>query len=167
MRDPLLKWYAERTEIRWPHKIEDKYEELIQKGKTGKIYTNGEPIYRGHLITWMESSASPSYYFIHGERRGNCWDSSIVNHVILKLKGYKCLMVYGEIPTSVLLWNACMEHQWNEVYVDGEVYVVDYNDVIPRDDFYEKSHWRITSPDYDSEWYKEPSTFSQDFECGY
>jgi len=73
-------------------------------------------------------------------------DSSGANHVILKLMGYKSLLVEGEVP-----WF----HQWNEAYIDGKVYVVDYNDVIPRNNFYDKNGWEITSPEeYDPEWYK-------------
>lgn len=158
MRDPLLKWYADRTEIVWAHSLERDHSSFISrlyregigilpKIRIGKIYTNGELIHGGYPN--HGPPYNPSYYFADGKRNGHCITSSIVNNVILRLKGYKCLHVIGKYPKGG-------GHQWNEVYIDGEVYIVDYNDVIPRDYFYEKNGWKITSQEYDPEWYKEP-----------
>jgi hypothetical protein len=153
MRDPLLKWYADRTEIRWLIGRIGEHHSLPPEGeRIGLIYTDGKPIYRG--VTRGEMPYNPSYYFTHTERRcPTCVESAIVNHVILKLKGYKCLQVIG--LKRYYLSNAVYGHQWNEAYIDGHVYVVDYNTVIPRDKFYEEN-WEITSEDYDPEWYKKP-----------
>ncbi len=95
MRDPLIRWYAERTEIRWETDSEER--------EVGKIYTDGEPIY---------------------------------------------------LPPQEGFAPSLGVHGWNEVYIDGKVYIVNYNDVIPRDDFYARARWEIISIDYDPNWYK-------------
>jgi hypothetical protein len=146
MRDPLLKWYADRTEIRWLIGRIGEHNPLPPEGeRIGLIYTDGKLIYGGYEEkTYWPPPWNPSYYFTHAGRHGGCGASSVVNHVILTLKSYKCLHVIGE------------QHQWNEAYIDGNIYVVDYNTVIPRDNFYGKNGWEITSENYDPEWYKKP-----------
>ena len=47
-------------------------------------------------------------------------------------------------------------HGWNEAYIDGRVYVVNFNEVIDRDisNFYETYGWMINSTDYHPDWWK-------------
>ena len=156
VRDPLVRWYAERTEIKWETDFEGR--------RIGKLYTDGKLIFGGSPIyggSPVLSGFLPSFYFTH-ERRGACMESSLANHVILKLMGYKCILVFDIQETTRLAF-----HQWNEVYINGNVYVVDWNDVIPRDNFYEKQGWRIVTPDYNPEWYSDGDRFKKDTDGDY
>lgn len=175
MRDPLIKWYAQHTEIEWyfmemPKWYQERMKiaglssrslinEVDLKGRRfGKILTAGEPIYKGLWTVkdwegWERGSpppSNPSYYFTH-DRRGACIQSSTVNYVILSLKGYKCLLIEGKIPIHP---DKMDTHHWVEVYIDGEVYIVNYNYIIPKDNFYKKKGWIITMKAYDPEWYE-------------
>ncbi|UCH02800.1 MAG: transglutaminase domain-containing protein [Candidatus Bathyarchaeota archaeon] len=140
MRDPYIQWLAERAEIKpAPYPIE---------GGVLELYVNGEEIHLGSEPN-TRTADQPSYYFTHG-RKGNCAESSLTNLVILKLMGYKVNWVSGKTSPT-----ADIGHAWNEALIDGEITVVNYDSVYPRDEFYENKGWIIDTHDYDPDWYKE------------
>ncbi|MEJ2271516.1 MAG: hypothetical protein P8X91_03320 [Candidatus Bathyarchaeota archaeon] len=112
-------------------------------------------IWKGSEVDTGDYARQPSYYFTKGNRQASCGESSLVNWVILKLKGY----MVKEIGGKVYEWrtddpNDMIGHGRNEAVIDGEIKVVDYNFVYPRDWFYENTERIITTPDYDDDWYK-------------
>ena len=82
----------------------------------------------------------PSYYFTHG-RKSECQTSSLANLAILKAMGHKAITLGDS------------DHQWCEALINGEVYVVDTNKIIPREEYYKMDRY-ILGPDYDPDWYK-------------
>ena len=92
---------------------------------------------------------APSYYFTHG-RIASCFPSSIANIAILKAMGYKAIRVDGTTAGS----NGTADgHSWAEAYIDGAVWVVNYNCLSPREHHYERSGWTIDLSGYDPDWY--------------
>lgn len=145
MRDPLVQWYAELAEIKW--------ETTPEGEKLGVFYVDAERIFKeyGYGGEEYHHVIQPSYYFTHG-RKAQCVESSLSNRVILKLMGYKAIDVGGDVPHK----NETARHAWVEAYINGEVYVVNFNRVYPREGFYEERGWTIIRPkDYDPNWYKE------------
>ena len=141
MRDPFIQWLTKRAEIRWETIDEDK--------KMGKIYVNEEEIWKVYESD-DPTIDQPSYYFTHG-RKGSCGTSSLINYVILRSMDLKVLKISGRVSYK----NKPTAHGWIEAYIDGEVYVVDYNDVFPREGFYQKRGWVIDEDiNYDPNWYK-------------
>jgi len=138
MRDPYIQWLAERAEIRWETRAGTKY---------GKFYVNGEEVCKEYGRE-PRSIDQPSYYFSH-ERKGNCVISSLANLTVLKSMNLKAVMIDGKIPYN----NELTPHGWVEAYIDGEIYVVNFNSIYPREDFYEKNGWK-TPDDYNPQWYK-------------
>jgi hypothetical protein len=136
MRCPLVKYYGERAEIKW---------QTDGKQIVGRLFVDGEQICNGGDEGNYKVADQPSYYFTDGDRRGNCSVSSIINNTILKLMGFKTKEVTGKLTES---------HKWNEVLIDGDVYVSNFNALYPRDEFYSTHDWTITSVDYDANWYQ-------------
>ena len=86
-----------------------------------------------------------AYFLTHG-RKGTCADTAENLKVILELRGYESIVVPGSMSPS-------LGHPWVETNIDGEIYVADYNKLIPRDEFYEKNKWD-KGKDYDPDWYE-------------
>ena len=135
-RDLLIKWLVDHSEIEWSN----------GSTKIGTIKVNGENI---HMLYEMHGQhiKQPSYYFSSG-RRGICADSALVNNVILRLMGYQVKML-----SCAMDGDDNINHGYNEAVIDGEVRVVNYNSIHPRDWFYEERGWAMSS-DYDPDWYK-------------
>jgi len=141
MRDPYIQWLAERSEIRW--------ETTPEGEKFGVFYVDSERVFKEYGTAYEGWGIQPSYYFTHG-RKGSCANSAHANLPILRLMGYKAKMIGGRVPVD----GEESGHEWNEVYIDGTVYVVNFNNVYPREGFYEKTGWTIHSSDYNPDWYK-------------
>lgn len=136
--DPKIQDLAKKAEIKWSG--------WNSEGKIGNIYVDGQLIWNGGKSN-ERSVDQPSYYFTHG-RTGNCVESTITDLTVLKLIGYKVLDVGSKIPV-----NKTMEgHESSEVYINGKVYVVNFNNIVPREGFYEKNGW-VLDPGYDPNWY--------------
>jgi hypothetical protein len=140
LRDPLVQYYAKKAEIRWSD---------TPTGKAGTFLVDGERIWNGAGEPNERSLDQPSYYFTHG-RTGYCADSRATNLAILKLMNYKAVEVGGKVPVS----NGMNGHGWVEALINGKVYVVNFNDIAPREGFYEKNGWTMNSS-YDPNWYLE------------
>ena len=113
MRDPLVKWNAERSEIKW---------ETGPNGeKSGKFYINNELAWNGEKNNseLTPSIDQPSYFLSHG-REGSCGDSSLTNLTILKSMGYD----------SKLLTNDT--HAWVEAVINGVEFEVNFNGVYQK-----------------------------------
>lgn len=130
MRDPLIKHLAENSELRW----------FGGEAENAGFFVDGELIWKSALDDAIRV-IQPSYYFTNG-RKGNCVMSTIVNDSILRLMGYET----KEVSDS--------EHSWLESYINGRIYAVNFNDVYPRDQYYEMRGWNVTSMGYDPDWYK-------------
>ena len=136
--DPLINYLAKRTQI-----------VPSSDGKTSLLRINGLPAINSstHEINGIYQ---PSYFFTHG-RNGICFESAYANIAILRDMGYKAVIVYGQEP------NAGAGHAWAEALINGKVYVVDYNGLFPRDNYYESQGWTIntnsSSFTYSPNWY--------------
>ena len=144
-RDPLVQWYVRHTEIKW-----DKW--IDENGKMrecGNIEINSEPFCLGKRNDGpTEYGIGPAYFFTHG-KRGNCLEKAVVLKTILEIKGNKCEFISGEINEN--------GHEWLETVINGQIYVVCTNTIIPRERFYEEHNWTF-SDSYDPNWYlKEPN----------
>jgi hypothetical protein len=71
---------------------------------------------------------------------------------------YKAVQVDGDVPDM----NERIGHAWCEVFIDGKVYVVDFEIVSPRDWYYREYDYNATTiydnsrngySDYDPNWY--------------
>jgi hypothetical protein len=153
--DPLVKYYAAHTKIKW-----------TDHGH-GQLFIDGERFFLKYDYEKMESGGqpfNPAYMLSHG-RQGICIDAAIMSCSVLKAKGYPSIVVAGTVKPD-------LGHSWTETYINGRVYVVDFNRVIPReeayysgkywyvlaksmsdDDAYQTSYPNITH-EYNSEWYK-------------
>jgi hypothetical protein len=141
MRDPLVQYYAKKAEIKWTDN---------PNGKIGTLFVDGTVIWHGVGEPEERSLDQPSYYLTH-ERTGHCADSSVTGLAILKLMGHKAITVDGKVPVN----NTVAGHEWVEAYIDGKVYVVNFNYVYPREGFYEKYGWTIEiDSSYDPNWYQ-------------
>lgn len=148
-RDPLVQWYAKHSDIKW-----EPGTGAFTGEKIGMLNINGGDASNGlkgpnDLTSTVDQ---PSYFLTHG-RKGGCVESSLTNLVILRLMdggNYKAIQVGNN------------DHAWCEALIDGNVYVVDYNIVTPRDVAYKFSNYNpITINDnsengyssYDPDWY--------------
>ena len=65
-------------------------------------------------------------------------------------------MVVGKMKSD----DVDSSHAWGETLIDGKVYVVSYNEIIPRDSFYLSHNWIRFSMsgdyngNYNPDWYK-------------
>jgi hypothetical protein len=140
MRDPLIQWYARHSVITWDN-----------VSKTGNLLVNGTSVWGSY-----DYGANPSYYFTHG-RIGRCGDTTLATMSILNLMGYKTLEVTGWAPSNGTL----QDHVWCETIIDGNVYVVNFGELIPRGNFYQLNGWVISeSNNYNPDWYN--GAFSDD-----
>jgi hypothetical protein len=145
LRDPLIQWLAKHAEIVW-------YTSPSRE-KTGTFYVNGETIWQGVDPLDNRSLDPPSYYFTHG-RLSTCVPSSLANLVILELMGYNAINVGGMVSVR----NETEGHSWTEAYINGKVWVVNFNTLVLREGFYQKINWTVTDSNfgesvYDTDWY--------------
>lgn len=126
-KDPLIRYLVENTEIRWSD--EDH----------AQVFVDGEPIWKEYK---ERSGVNPSFYFTNG-RYGNCGDSSLVNFNLLKLRGDKPQGVsgideYGQYNSD---YKGC-GHGWVEFEKGGQKYVLNFNSVMPAEEWYGKIKWK-------------------------
>ena len=140
LRDPLIQWLAEHSEIRSIN---------FEGIKTVLLYVNGELIDKGGKSLGTSAMPPPSYFFTHG-RTESCVPSSLAHVTILRAMGYKAILVSSDK----------IKHQWVEAYIDGEVYVVDHASLRVRAEFYQTNNdFYPTNSDfgpdysYDPDWY--------------
>ena len=140
-RDPLIQHLARNSEIRW------KTNPNTDK-KQGTLFVDGQRAHGGTGEMHERSIDQPSYYFTHG-RTGTCGPSNVASFVILKLMDSvdKAKLIEGFVP------RLNVSHPLSEALIKGEVYVVDYDFVTPREGFYE-IYGFTPPPDYDPDWYK-------------
>ncbi len=181
LRDPLVQWFANNTEIVpfedegiMEIKIPRKYISLpdnstdinlptIQEIKWFSDYVNNGIIEKNgtkyeRIIFSSEGnkeSIFPAYQLTHGTN-GGCVPTSQYTGSILELKDYKVLYLGGKVPMRFL--DKKIGHSWLEAYKDGKVYVLSSagGHLIPRNGFYEMNGWEISSYyDYDPNWYEQ------------
>ncbi len=149
MRDPLVQWFAKnKFHIRW--------EDDPEYGKKGHMMLGNEPLFLVYGTDPNKSLVPPAYYLTHG-RRGICIESAVANSVLLLLKGYDSTLAGGDASPNNGIDHP--DHEWVETNIDGKIYIVNYNRVVPREDkngvnTYEKWGWKPES-DYDPNWYKD------------
>jgi len=142
----LVKYYTDKVTIKW--KDDQEF------GKRGELMLGDEPLfleYRGD----KRGAIPPAYFLTHG-RYGACVDVARANTVLLVLKGYNCSMWGADITPDNNMNKS--DHAFLESYIDGKVYLVNFNDVIPRDfpdgsTIYDKWRWKLDK-NYDSDWYQ-------------
>ena len=139
LNDPLMIYLAKRSEIRWENNA---------AGKVGVLYVDGRTAYSHGEDDMTGSVEQPSYYFTT-DRIGHCVESAIANIVILKLMNYQTKYCSGYISNN----DGTIGHGWCEVIIDGDPYVVNFNILIPREDYYDHREWELDSS-YDPDWYK-------------
>lgn len=113
LRDPLIEYYAKKTEI------------ILPKGKeAGKVIVDGKPIFEKYEV----HDFSPSYYLTHG-RNEICSGVSLATATLLKKNG-KDAHLYEAIRNGV-------SHAYVEVKIGGKEYAIDFNEVFEKQRFYE------------------------------
>ena len=137
LRDPLIKYLVSRSEIRWSTWTS------IEK-TSGSLYVDGSPAFNNYTnqsVNILAGGMYPAYFFTHG-RNGMCGDSQRANFVILTGMGYKTVRVSGMSYGST--------HGWCETLINGTVYIVNYNGVFVRGNYYERNSNALTPVDMDS-----------------
>lgn len=115
IRDPTVKFYAEETTINWTNQ------------NYGVLLVNGTSV---NTDNDAESTISqPSYYLTHG-RKGSFEDSTEAITSLLTLKGYNAKLVECFQPRHF---------EFTEVTINGTLYVVNANQVMPAYEFYEST----------------------------
>ena len=149
-RDPLLQWLAKHSTIEWEPGMGAYSGETV-----GRLMINGEVAHKGpHDPSEVYSIMNhASYYFTHG-RLGCCVESAEANLVILNLMNdgkYKATQVDGRLGDT--------GHEWCEALIDGKIFVVDHNAVVPRESCHElgsyvTEHYGFDQGNiYDPDWY--------------
>lgn len=152
-RDPLVQWYANHIKIDWNTTKSDSWGHTYDDNiRIGELKINREPFWLG-TPEWYASPIPvseeidhayphPAYFLTHG-RKGACGDTASVLNVILELKGYDSI----ELGAN---------HGWVETHIDGEIYVADFNKLVPREKFYEenKGYMWEKGKNYDPDWYE-------------
>jgi hypothetical protein len=116
LNDPLVKWYANHTSIVW-------------LGTSGRLNIDGEPFFLNYTQNAVPVGAlmTPAYYFTHG-KVGNCAQIATVAYVVMKLKGFQCVEVYGTLNGE--------DHDWVEAKIAGTIYVINFDGVTPAKELY-------------------------------
>jgi hypothetical protein len=122
-RDPLNQWYAGQTAIEWEDSDHTR----------GLLLVNNEPFFLKYEYPGV--FVHPAYYLTHG-RVGTCADVAAAHYVTLELMGYDCLHLTGLVGGDVHV-----AHAWIEVSINGQDYVVDYNELVLASIFYQTSNW--------------------------
>ncbi|MCW4010032.1 MAG: hypothetical protein NWF05_05375 [Candidatus Bathyarchaeota archaeon] len=138
-RDPLLEYYAKKSEIKMFNSTDGF---LLVDGTPihGRYDENYQDIYNSSLTI---PPGQPSFFFTHG-RTTTCAPTSHATITILQIMGYKCREVVGE--------NSVSQHSWPEVLINERVFVVDYGRIYPIEEFQEKYGY-VPFERYDPNWY--------------
>jgi hypothetical protein len=112
IRDPIVKYYAGKTSISW---IDSDHGNLMVDGKD--------------VFAKYSEGHQPEYYLTKGERTGLCSDSAAVNTALLKLNGYDAKVVR-------MKGDGISKHVVSEVTINGKEFVVDFNGVLPKGEYY-------------------------------
>jgi hypothetical protein len=108
--DPIVKYYSERIAFNWTDPTH------------GKLIVDGNPVYnRTEPLDLCQSS----YYFTHG-RNAAC-DSALPITSLLQLGGYDAKVVEANLP---------VHHFFTEVTINNKEYVINFNNIIPKSEFY-------------------------------
>jgi len=117
IRDPLVQWYANRTEIKW---VKEK-DKIVGKIMIPFVSQDNE-----YSVGFF-----PAYTLTHGNK-GLCAPQAFLNAAILNLKGYKPVVVYGTIYEE----GKYLGHAWVEVQIDRKDYVVSWDTLYSKDEYY-------------------------------
>jgi hypothetical protein len=127
-RDPLIKdYYLKKMEIKWE-----------PDGNHAKVFVDGKPIWSDYQSI---DGINPSFYFTNG-RYGTCYESPLTDFVMLKLVGENPKLISG--VDSDGKYNSAFKgdrHEWIEFAKDGKDFVMDYNNILPKEEFY-KINWK-------------------------
>ncbi len=115
IRDPVVNYYAPKTSIVWTD------------SNNGKLIVDGENVFAKY-----DYGHQPGYYLTKGGRIGLCSDSAAVNTALLTLCGYDAKLVQLERRGTA-------QHVISEVTINGKEFIVDYNIVSPKEEYYKTS----------------------------
>ena len=145
LRDPLVKYYADKTHIEWRDRPED--------GKRGDLKLGNEFLHQKSGAFYNYSSMQPPAFYLANGRKGNCVEIAAALASVLVSKGYPCTICDADTKPSN--GKISYSHSFLESFIDGKTYIVNYGTVIPREDenginHYEKYGWLLKN--YDPNW---------------
>lgn len=123
--DPMMRYYADHTEIIWKE---------TPDGKRGEILVDGEPIWKGPSKVEGYKGNNPSYW-LSNEREGGCVQSSYVHYILQKMNSKNPLFVCGG-----RYWQD-EGHSWVEANLDGQDYAMNYGAVWQIKEYYDRGRW--------------------------
>jgi hypothetical protein len=128
-RDPFIQWVASNTQVCF-------YSTDMIGGELNIVWDGEFLSVFGEWIDYnLSNIMTPAYYFSHG-MNGKCADSSAAVGVVLVIKGWDCEFILGVTPEG--------EHAWLEVSYLGDLYVVNFNDIVLASDWYaDHTDWSI------------------------
>jgi len=144
---PKFQWYANETEVTW------EYNETAGEKIGGKVMVAGEPllkVYSSGLSGNRDEetafrgfkSISPVKY-LEGERKGNCGGVSIICYCLFTIKGEKVMLTSAQTIDSAGVPG--LSHTWVEwTDSDGGKWVINFNNVIQLDEWYQNSNWTVS-----------------------
>jgi len=139
LADPIFQYYADQVHIDW--------EKDPTHGKVGHLKLDDENLFLEYGTENSKPLVPPSYYLTHG-RRGICVESSVANDCIFQHKEYPSTLTSAKINS--------IGHSAGEVKINDEVYIINYNSLMPKkdiygEDTYKKMGW-ILGESYDPNW---------------
>jgi len=135
-RDPVMQYFASL-----PLEIKETSREKIKQ-----IYLGGEPLAKWHenwdikkLRGEAFGAVYPSYYFTTMDRQSICQDTAIAIGCLLKMKGYPVKIVCVQNDSKYK-----EEHVIVQTVINGKEYVIDYNKVYLKNEYYKIHEIRNT-----------------------
>lgn len=146
LRDPLFKYYADRAHIEWSD--DEEY------GKIGELKLGDEPLSLEYGRYDYNKSLVPPVFYLSNGRKGTCGEVATAHTAVLLFKGYKCTTCSADATPDN--GEDRIDHGFLESFIDGKIYIVNFNNVVPREDkrgisTYEKWGWNL-SKTYDPKW---------------
>ena len=143
---PKFQWYANEIEVIW------EYDETTGEKIIGKVMVTGEPLTKAYssglpgdrdeeAAFYGFNSISPVKY-LEGERKGNCGGVSIICYCLFTLKDEKVMLTSAQVIDFAGVPG--LSHTWVEwTDSDGEKWVINPNDVMPLEQWYQGSDWTV------------------------
>ncbi|MCW4010034.1 MAG: hypothetical protein NWF05_05385 [Candidatus Bathyarchaeota archaeon] len=115
--DPVVKYYSAKIGFNW-----------TDNSKTyGTFLVDGELSHLGYDHSSTPGIIIPAYYLTHERLSQHCGTSATTNTALLRAAGYDAHFV------------DCTIHTVTEVTIEGKDYVIDYNRIWPKDEYFKQA----------------------------
>lgn len=139
-------WYVNATEVIWEYDEQDEKiggEVRVDGEPLTKAYSSGLPEERDEETAFYGFNSISPIQYLEGERKGNCGGVSIICYCLFTLKDEKVMLTSAQTVDSAGVPG--LSHAWVEwTDSDGKKWVINFNNVIPLDEWYQNSDWTIS-----------------------